>query len=81
MASPEISQEIFTKIVAQIARVWRSIPKPIRSWAAMESNMREDTEHREDASLIDLGAASEVTLGIFDPVQKETLGTPHARDF
>lgn len=29
--------------------------------------MREDTEHREDARLIDLGAASAVTQGDFLP--------------
>lgn len=41
--------------------------------------MREDLETKED--VIDLGAASEVTLGIEDLVQKESNGTPRARDF
>ena len=41
--------------------------------------MREDVEVQEDVT--DLGAATEVTQGIFDPIQKETLGSPHARDF
>ena len=41
--------------------------------------MREDLEVHEKVT--DLGAATDVTLGIFDPVQKETLGSPHARDF
>ena len=41
--------------------------------------MRGDLEVQEEVA--DLGAATEVTQGIFDPVQKETLGSPHARDF
>ena len=45
----------------------------------MESEMREDIEREDD--IIDLGAATEVTLGIEDLVQKESNGTPRARDF
>lgn len=41
--------------------------------------MREDQDIREDVT--DLGAASEVTQGIADPVKKENLVTPQARDF
>jgi hypothetical protein len=45
----------------------------------MESAMREDTERQED--IVDLGPATEVTQGIYDPVKKENLVTPQARDF
>ena len=41
--------------------------------------MREDIERQED--IVDLGAATEVTQGIYDPVKKESLGAPQARDF
>lgn len=41
--------------------------------------MREDREIHDDVT--DLGAATEVTQGIYDPVQKESLGTLQARDF
>ena len=35
----------------------------------------------EDVMVADLGAASEVTMGIYDPVMKEALVMPWARDF
>lgn len=41
--------------------------------------MREELERDDD--IIDLGAATEVTQGIYDPVKKENLVTPQARDF
>lgn len=41
--------------------------------------MREHEDH--DSEVLDLGAASEVTQGIYDPVKKENLVTPQARDF
>lgn len=43
-----------------------------------ETEMREVHEQDE---IIDLGAASEVTLGIYDPEKTESLVTPDARDF
>jgi hypothetical protein len=45
----------------------------------MESVMREDLELNDEVT--DLGAATDVTLGIYDPVKTESLGTPQARDF
>lgn len=34
-----------------------------------------------DDVVIELGAATEVTLGIDDPVMRESLVMPHTRDF
>jgi hypothetical protein len=39
----------------------------------MESNMREDIEHREDAQLVELGAATALTEGDPLPFQKEQV--------
>ncbi len=36
-------------------------------------------EYQDD--VIELGAATEVTLGIYDPVRKEDFYIPEARDF
>ncbi|MDZ4690971.1 hypothetical protein [Terricaulis sp.] len=41
--------------------------------------MTSKNDTRDD--VIDLGAATEVTQGIYDPVKKENLVTPQARDF
>lgn len=41
--------------------------------------MREDLETVDDVT--DLGAATEVTKGIYDPFAKESVGTLQARDF
>lgn len=38
--------------------------------------MREDQD-----DVVELGAATETTLGIYDPIQKENFVEPEARDF
>ena len=47
----------------------------------METTMREDNITETEDDLTDLGAATEVTLGIPDPQKKENFVTPLARDF
>lgn len=43
--------------------------------------MNEVTWIVDDGGVIDLGAASELTMGIDDPVMRESLVMPHTRDF
>ena len=43
--------------------------------------MNELESAQNDDVVIELGAASEVTLGIDDPVMRESLVMPHTRDF
>lgn len=42
--------------------------------------MREETTTTQSTELTDLGAATEVTLGIYDPTAKEEFIVPEARD-
>lgn len=60
----------------------RSAPQPLsRGGDQRSGTMNElDFAERED-DVIDLGTASEATLGIDDPVMRESLVMPHTRDF
>jgi hypothetical protein len=45
---------------------------------SFEMENHEDLDH--DEIVTDLGAASEVTLGVWDPIFKENFVSPHMRD-
>jgi hypothetical protein len=69
---------IFITIDSHMRCRCRSLAMPALG-RRQEANMRE-TQSTE-ADILDLGAASEVTLGIYDPEKTESLVTPDARDF
>jgi hypothetical protein len=75
----ETSCKIFTQIVRQIRGYRRTVLVASTAEQAMETKMREDKNTIEHDEIVDLGAASELTLGDTPYTKDESLVQPDSR--
>lgn len=73
------SCKIFTQIVRQIGDRTRTVLDASSAEHAMETKMREDKTTVEHDEIVDLGAASELTLGEIFDTKDESLVQPDSR--